>query len=443
MNDLMKEARAVFAETLQAIDVRRAVELAIALEDNRLRLGEASVPRSEIDEVVVIAVGKAAVAMYEAAAGSLDPWIPVRAVVISPEPARTMLAGPRSSTVHLRGSHPYPDEQSRAAAAAVLRILETVHVRSAVLFLVSGGASSMMECPIDPNIPDQDMADFHRSLVASGLPIARMNALRKHFSAVKGGRLANAAAKARLQSTLLVSDVPSGQADAVGSGPSLPDTTTLQDVRDTFSEIAGALPSRVVEFFASPACIETPKPKDPAFQRAHWSVILSSDHLAQAAAASARARGFRVFVDNACDEWDYRDAARYLLDRSREISRMRDRTCLISVGEVSVALSASPGTGGRNQQFVLFCAAELARRSQSATVLSAGSDGIDGVSSAAGAICDERTIEKAEALGLDIDAALAGFNASPALESLELLVVTGRTGNNLRDIRYLYAEPRT
>jgi hydroxypyruvate reductase len=299
----------------------------------------------------------------------------------------------------------------------------------------------MLESPIDPGISTEDVARFHHVLVSSGLPIARMNALRKHFSQIKGGRLALAASRARIQSTLLVSDVPSGHADAVGSGPSLPDTTTLQQVRDTLSEIAWELPSRVVEFFASQACIETPKPQDTAFLRAHWSVILSSDHLAQAAAAAARAHGFRVFIDNSCDEWDYRRAARYLLDRSREISQTGSRTCLISVGEVSVALPTSSGAGGRNQQFVLFCANELARRGQCATVFSAGSDGIDGGSIAAGAICDERTRESSIARGVDLDEALASFNASPALEALELLVVTGRTGNNLRDIRCLYTEP--
>ncbi len=133
-----------------------------------------------------------------------------------------------------------------------------------------------------------------------------------------------------------------------------------------------------------------------------------------------------------------------LLDRSCELSSSESKTCLISVGELSVALPASPGVGGRNQQFVLFCAAELARRGQSATVFSAGSDGIDGGSNAAGAICDERTKETAMALGVDIDEELARFNASPALALLDALVVTGRTGNNLRDIRCLYtdAKPR-
>lgn len=441
MTDLMQQAREIFAETLRAVDVRRAVEGAVACYGRTVRLGEACLPCSEIDEVVLIAVGKAALAMYEGAERSLNGRIPVRAVVVAPESAGES-AGERSGpTVFLSGAHPYPDLRSRTAASAALNLLETVTGRSAVLFLVSGGASSMMESPLDPDLSAEDVGRFHRVLVASGLPIAQMNTLRKHFSLVKGGRLALAARQARIQSTLLISDVPCAHPDAVGSGPSLPDPTTLDEVAIILPAIAPMLPSRVAKFFLSPACVETPKPDNPAFQRAHWTVLLSSDDLAAAAAASAREQGFRVLIDNGCDEWDYRDAARYLLDRSQELARDGGKTCVISVGEVGVSLSPSPGIGGRNQQFVAFCATELARRGQSATILSAGSDGIDGTSTAAGAICDERTTEIAAERGVNLDEALAAFNTSPALEALDALVTTGRTGNNLRDIRCVYTEP--
>jgi hydroxypyruvate reductase len=166
-------------------------------------------------------------------------------------------------------------------------------------------------------------------------------------------------------------------------------------------------------------------------------VILSGEHLATAAAHAAQAAGYHAVIDNTCDEWEYCDAARYLLDRSAEIAHQHPRACLLSVGELSVTLPANPGEGGRNQQFALWCAAELARRGQAAVVLSAGSDGIDGHSTAAGAVCDAHTVQRAAQHGLSVDEALAVFDVAPLLRSLDAQIVTGPTGNNLRDLRLI------
>jgi len=441
MSRLTEEARAILAETLRQIDVRAAVARHVVCEGGTLVLGGASLPVDELDEVAIVAVGKAALAMYEGVQGALRAGAcpPIRAVIVTNQAAANAAPEATTGAMIMPGSHPLPDDDSLAAAGAVLSLLRKAGGRTAVVFLISGGASAMIEAPLDLRVSMADTAASYQALIGSGLPIAEMNALRKHLSAVKGGRLAQAAAAARIQYTLLISDVPWHLPDAIGSGPSLPDSTTLEDCRALLARLRNItrIPVSVEEFFEIGRCVETPKPVDAVFDRAHWDVVLSSEHLADAAARAARGAGFHVEVDNACDEWEYRDAARYLVDRGSALAGQYERLCLISVGEVGVALSGEAGEGGRNQQFALWCAAELARRKVAAAVLSFGSDGIDGNSRAAGAICDETTAANARRLGMSVEEALAHFNTTPLLRTLGATIETGPTGNNLRDLRLL------
>lgn len=434
---LTDDARAIYAEALRAVDVHAAVRRNIRLTANTLLIGPATVPLSALDRILIVALGKAAVPMYEAAAEVLADALPHEALIVAPP--ETL---PTSSSPHARflpGAHPTPDARSLAAAHAALDLLASTTPRTAMLFLISGGASAMFEQPLSTAITLDEVAAFNRALVASGLSIAQMNALRKHTSAVKGGRLAVAASAAAAQVTLLVSDVPSASPDAIGSGPSLPDTTTLADCREILGRLppSASLPASFEALLQSASTPETPKPGDPTFARSHSQVILSSDDLATAALFAARSLGFHAEIDNTCDEHEYREAARYLLDRSAALAHTHRRSCLISVGELAVALPPNPGVGGRNQQFALHCALELAHSNRQATVLSAGSDGIDGISSAAGAVCDATTPARAVTLGFSTERALATFNTAPLLAAIGDAIVTGPTGNNLRDLRLI------
>jgi hydroxypyruvate reductase len=195
-------------------------------------------------------------------------------------------------------------------------------------------------------------------------------------------------------------------------------------------------PASVCELFERHAIDETPKSDDPAFVHSRWWTILSNAALLQAAETEAEHQGFTVVTDNACDDWDYRKAADHLLHRLRELRRNHERVCLLSGGEVTVHVEQG-GAGGRNQQFALYNAGKI--EGENICVLSAGSDGIDGSSAAAGAIADGTTLERAKARGLDAAAHLSGFNAYPLFEALGDAVVTGPTGNNLRDLRILLA----
>jgi hydroxypyruvate reductase len=186
---------------------------------------------------------------------------------------------------------------------------------------------------------------------------------------------------------------------------------------------------------------ETMSGEDEAFRDSVFEVLLSSHDLVENARLQAQKAGYFTVVDNSCDDWDYADAEKYLLERFHELRRGHERVCLISVGEVTVTMDRTPGAGGRNQQFALACALDLEKYpGEHLTVLSAGSDGIDGNTRAAGAVADPTTVARARAFGFDPEESLAEFNACPLFTALGDSVVTGPTAHNLRDLRLMIAE---
>jgi hydroxypyruvate reductase len=281
-----------------------------------------------------------------------------------------------------------------------------------------------------------DLAAAYRTLVHSGAPIAEINAIRKHLSAVKGGRLAQAAYPAQ-QVSILVSDVPDATPDALASGPTMPDSTSIHDCERIAAKynLVDQFPKSVADLFRQHALDETPKSDDPAFVRARWWTVLSNKVAIDEAAIAATHAGFAVEIDNSCDDWPYDKAAAYLLNRLQELRRGVARVCLISGGEVTVTVR-NGGIGGRNQQFALACAEQIS--GHDITALSAGTDGIDGNSPAAGAVVDGSTALRVGDAEVIRDA-LSTFNAYSLLDSLGDAVVTGPTGNNLRDLRILLA----
>jgi glycerate 2-kinase len=342
------------------------------------------------------------------------------------------------------GGHPTPTAESIRAAEAILKSLRALDSNSLVIFMISGGGSSVVEKPIDNEISLSDLVATYRVLVHSGAPIAEINAIRKHLSAVKGGRLAQAAYPAQ-QVSILVSDVPDNTPDALASGPTMADSTSIHDC-DRIAEkynLVEQFPSSVAELFRKHALDETPKCDDPSFIRARWWTVASNQIAIEHAAAAAARAGFAVEIDNSCDDQPYDKAADYLLSRLRKLRENVSRVCLISGGEVTVAVR-NGGVGGRNQQFALACAEQIS--GENITLLSAGTDGIDGNSPAAGAVVDGSTLDRAAiatsptADGHEVLCrALSTFNAYPLLDSLGDTILTGPTGNNLRDLRILLA----
>lgn len=429
-------ALSIFLDALERARPAAAMRSRVRYKDGSLRIGDLVYPTEAFARVLLVAIGKAAVPMSEALLSILP------STHICGQTLQGVVVGSLAPDVadprirFIRGGHPLPAPASLEAADAILQLLAQADSSTLVLFLLSGGASAMVEKPLDPGTTLEETAAFHEALVHSGLAIAEMNTLRKHFSQVKGGRLALAAHGTR-QCTLIVSDVPGAALDVVGSGPSLPDPSTVEQCRRILDSRPLGLPPRVLAFLQSPALPETPKADHPSFRHAAWLSLLSSKDLCDHAVLLAQQAGFAVAVENACDEWEYRDAARYLIDRLIAQRAGHPRACVVSAGEVSVKLNERHGRGGRNQQFVLECARILAEEKLPFTVLSAGSDGIDGNSPAAGAFCDQTTWGRALARGLYPAAALDTFDSYTLFEAIGATIRTGPTGNNLRDLRIL------
>jgi hydroxypyruvate reductase len=343
-----------------------------------------------------------------------------------------------------RGGHPKPNEESQAAAVAMLDHVKRAGPKSLVIYLISGGGSSMVETPIDDTISLKDISETYDVLVHSGAPIAEINAVRKHLSAIKGGKLA-VASTAGTQISLLISDVPDGMLDALASGPTMPDATTVSDCLSIYRkyDLSAKLPSSVGRLFHLAKLEEAPKSGHRAFRNSQWYPLVSNASVVQAAKEEAEKLGFVAVVDNSCDDWDYADAANYLFDRIKTLSRQAKRVCLISGGEVTVRLDRKvEGIGGRNQHLALYFATKI--QCSPIAILSAGTDGIDGNSSATGAVTDGSTVARAKAAGFDVDNYLASYNSNPLLVALGDAMVTGPTGNNLRDLRIiLSASPST
>lgn len=421
-------ARSIFSSALDNASIKKAFERHVQCERGVLRICEDLYDLDSYARVFVVSVGKAAHTMVqalEAQVGSRLEGI----VASSVEPA-AQVHGFR----YFRGGHPTPNEDSVQAAEAILKSLQALNAASLAIFLISGGGSSIVERPMDDEIALPDLIETYQVLVHSGAPIAEINAIRKHLSAVKGGRMAQAAYPAQ-QVSILVSDVPDSTPDALASGPTMPDSTSLRDCEQIVQkyQLVEQFPDSVADLFRRHALEETPKSDDPAFVRARWWPVLSNQAAVELAAESAKASGLEVVIDNTCDDWDYEKAAEYLLNRLRELARSNPRGCLISGGEVTVRVR-NGGIGGRNQQFALACAAKIG--GERITVLSAGTDGIDGNSTAAGAVVDGSTVERAGGPEV-VRLALARFDGYPVLQRLGDSIQTGPTGNNLRDLRLL------
>jgi len=437
MAELKLLARRIFQETISAIDIPLAMQRKLRCEGTTLCFDDKAVDLRAFSKVRVVGIGKAAHAMMEGLASFLSGEFSYRAVVAAPTPPLFAIDGVK----YFVGGHPTPDEQSWKAAEAILELLSECDEKTVVFFLLSGGGSALVELPLDGSLTLQDVQQMHRALVTCGAPIDAMNAVRKHVSAVKGGRLAAAAGRAT-KITLAVSDVPVGKESALASGPTLPDPTTLADARRVMAEfgLRDKLPGGLLRWMEEKQMPETPKEGDAAFRNAHFCLLLGLDDLFHPAHHATEAKGFVACCDNATDDWPVEDAAEYLLAQLEEIRRANpgQRVAVIADGEVSSPVKGK-GIGGRNAAFVLACVKKIAGKR--IAVLSAGTDGVDGNSPAAGAVADGETFERGQAVGLNARYMFRESDSYSYFARLGDTIVTGPTGNNLRDLRVLLAEP--
>ncbi len=430
-------AREIFRDTLAALDIPWAMEQKLALAGSRLILENGAVELSGGPALFVIAVGKAAHAMASGLRAFLPGSYAFRGVVAAPTKPEALFPG----LAYFVAGHPNPNQDSWRAAEAILALLREADERSVVFFLLSGGGSALLELPLVPGMRLEDLQAANHALVTCGASIEAMNTVRRHLSAVKGGRLALAAARAT-KVTLAVTDVPEGKENALASGPTVPDPSTIADVNRIVEQygLRKRFPEAVVRWLDEGKMPETPKPGDPAFRNAHFQLLLGMHDLFHAAQHAAEARGYATCCDNFTDDWPVAEAAEALLKKLEEWRRENpgQRVALIADGELSSPVTGH-GVGGRNSAFVLSCVEKIAGRK--ITVLSAGTDGVDGNSPAAGAVADGETLARAKALGMDPAAAFRQSDAHTFFSKLDDVILTGPTGNNLRDLRVFLAEP--
>ncbi|MGD0956920.1 MAG: DUF4147 domain-containing protein [Candidatus Acidiferrales bacterium] len=430
----MKEiAQRAFRNTLAAIDVSAALERKLARSGSRIRAGDATIDLREFETFLAIAYGKASFAMAEGLARVLKPEFPVEGILVVPAGSTRELAGWKV----FAGGHPVPNAGSFGAGRAILDRLARCDERTLVLFLISGGGSALVEQPLDPSVSLEDFQQLHAALVTCGASIDEINAVRKHLSATKGGRLAAVALRS-MKLTFAISDVPQGQESALASGPTLPDPTTIRDAERVARNygLIGRLPPSLRVTFDNHTLSETPKEGDAAFARSQFVLLLGAHELFHAAHHTCEGEGCVCICDNSTDNWPVEKAADYLLAQleAQKKANPRHRVAVLADGELSSPVTGD-GIGGRNSAFVLACVPKIAGRN--ITVLSAGTDGIDGNSPAAGAVADGETFARGRDARLDARDFMRRSDAYNFFARLGDAVVTGPTGNNLRDLRIL------
>ena len=380
--------------------------------------------------ISLIAAGKAAPGMASAALGALGDRVQC-GVVVAPSQSNGL-----EPLEFIAGGHPIPSSGSERGGRRALEIARATDPDGVLLVLISGGASALMAVPSE-GLVLEDKRRTTDTLLRAGADIHALNTVRKHLSAVKGGQLA-AAARAPSQA-LAISDVVGDDPSVIASGPTVVDRSTFEDAHAILRQFGGleSFPTAVaarLERGRTGAIPDTPKPGDPRLARAETRVIGSRAEAMQGAAGEARRRGYHVHVIEQPVIGFARDAASSHLRAVGEIAASAPRPlCVVSSGETTVRVLGS-GRGGRNQEFALAAAEPLAAIG-GAVVASAGTDGIDGPTDAAGAIVDSQTMARADSKGLTASRFLADNNSYAFFEALHDLIRTGPTGTNVGDLQ--------
>ena len=433
--ELRRAALEIFGAAVQAVDPAAAIHRHMKREGARLTIGGEVLDLAAVRQIVVIGLGKAGASMAVAVEEILGERIQ-RGVVVTKyghvQPMKTI-------RLHEAG-HPVPDEAGIAGAQAILACVKGLGSEDLVLVLISGGGSALTPAPVG-GISLAEKQALTKALLACGADIREMNILRKHISRIKGGQLARAAQPAQVR-TLILSDIVGDPLDAIASGPTVPDPTTYADALGILDKyrIRQEIPAEIrthLEAGAAGKVSETPKPTDPLFARVKSLMVASNIQALEAAKAEAQRLGLRAMILSSFVEGETRDVARMHAALALEVlasgNPVTPPVCFITGGETTVTLKGK-GKGGRNQEFALAAALDIAGL-RDVVVLSAGTDGTDGPTDAAGAIADGDTLERAVAAGLKPRAALDGNDAYPFFERLSDLIITGPTRTNVMDVR--------
>ena len=402
-------------------------EAAVAAADPEITIKD-HLPERPKGRTIVVGAGKGAAQMAAAFEKAWDG--PLEGTVVT----RYGYAAPCARIEVIEAAHPVPDQAGLAAARRLMERVYGLTEDDLVVALICGGGSALLPAPAGELTLDDEIA-VNRALLASGAPIAAMNAVRKHVSAIKGGRLAAAASPARVVS-LVVSDIPGDDPALVASGPTVPDATTRADALAIVAAYSMKLPAAVMAHLASPGA-EAPRPGDPRFSSNTVAVIASAAQSLEAAAAAAQAQGIAGVTLSDSIEGEARDGGSVHAAIARETAA-KDRpfarpVVMLSGGETTVTLRGK-GKGGRNSEFLLSFALGVDGVAR-IEALAADTDGIDGSEDNAGAFADGTSVSRMRAAGVDAKAALAGNDAFTAFAATGDLFSPGPTGTNVNDFR--------
>ena len=435
---LRRDALAILKASLRAADAGEAIRRHLRLGKSHLHAGAVRIPLNPFDRIYLIAIGKAAVPM----------------AVATEKVLRARLTGGIAVTKHghasarlrrlelFESAHPIPDDTGLKAAERVAQLARESNARDLLIVALSGGASALLPAPLPP-VTLAIKQETTNQLLRAGADIFELNAVRKHLSALKGGRFAALAYPATIVG-LLLSDVIGDPPDVIGSGLTAPDESTREGALGVLDKYAKHCTIPAEARRAIEQGSETPKTGDPIFKNVH-NVIVGSNRLAlMAAAAEAKARGYRTLLLSSSMQGETREIARAHAQILREViasgNPVRPPACLLAGGETAVTVRGA-GKGGRNQEFALAAAIEI-EASPDCLIVSAGTDGTDGPTDAAGAFASGDTMRRARLLGLNAGKSLAGNDSYHFFDALGDLIRTGPTGTNVMDIHLLLAGAR-
>lgn len=388
--------------------------------------------------LIVLACGKAGAAMAKAAEAHYAQAI-AQGLCSGLAVTRRGYGLPLAHFELMEASHPVPDQSSADAAIRALDLAGQAREGDLVLALMSGGASALWAAPAE-GLTLGEKQDLTRALLKAGAPIGAINCVRKHLSRIKGGRLARAALPARVV-TLAISDVPGDAPDTIGSGPTVPDTTTLADAR-RYLEQYGVEPSAPVEAALADPANESPKPGDPAFANSEFILAGAPKLALDAAAAALAALGYEPVLLGDALEGEARDVARAHADLALKARKSGRRTAILSGGELTVTI-AGDGRGGPNQEYALALAIALGGAA-GIHAMAADTDGSDGGSGRsddpAGAIIAPDTLDRAQQQGQNAAVFLRKNDSTGFFEMLDDLIVSGPTYTNVNDLRVILVE---
>jgi len=432
----------VYRQALAAVDPGRAVRDSLSLDREALRVGDRTYPLKEFRRVFLAGAGKAAVPMAAAVEQILGDRLSRGLVVV-----KYGHGGNLDKTRVLEAGHPEPDENGVAAASEILEFLDrNLTSKDLLLVLISGGGSALTPCPVS-GITLSDKQATTSVLLKSGATIHEINAIRKHLSRFKGGRLLRHTHDAQVIS-LLLSDVVGDDLSSIASGPTAPDPTRFEDCLGILRHygIQAAVPGSVLQYLQESgggdgAPRETLKEDDPAFRNVQNRVVGSNILALKAAAAEAGRLGFAPLILSSSIYGNTEDVAKVHVGIAREVLQsslpVAPPCCIISGGETTVRVTGS-GKGGRNQEFALWCAREMETWGDDPVLIgSIGSDGNDGPTDAAGAWATPETARRSRSLGLDPDSYLNDNDSYHFFKTLGDLILTGPTQTNVMDLRFI------